>query len=129
MTYGGFKDKVVSTLTLFSSFSTLLCCALPALLVALGAGAVMAGVVSTVPQLVIISRHKPEVFTFAGAMLLLSAFMQWRNRHAACPADPFQAKACLRLRKYSAIIFRISLVAYMTGFFFAFVAPSVMHHY
>lgn len=128
MTYHGFKDKAVSTLTLFSSFSTLLCCALPALLVALGAGAVMAGVVSTIPQLVIVSRHKPEVFTFAGVMLAISAFMQGRNRYAACPTDPVKAKACLRLRKYSVVIFWISLAAYLTGFFFAFVAPYIMQH-
>lgn len=128
MTYNSFKDKALSTLTLFSSFSTLLCCALPALLVALGAGAAMAGIVSTVPQLVLVSHHKPIVFTFAGVMLSLSAFMQWRNRSAACPIDPLQAKACLRLRKYSLIVFCVSITAYLTGLFFAFAAPYVMQH-
>jgi len=122
MTYDGFKDKVVSTVTLLSSFSTLLCCALPALLVALGAGAVMAGIVTTVPQLVIVSEHKSAVFTFAGLMLALSAFMQCRNRRAACPIDPVQADACLKLRKYSAIVFYVSLIAYLTGLFFAYFA-------
>jgi len=75
-----FKNRILATLTLFSSVSTLLCCALPALLVSLGAGAVMAGLVSTVPQLIIISRHKPTVFIIAGLLLVLSGFIQWRNR-------------------------------------------------
>lgn len=122
MTYGGIKHHLTHTLTLFSTFSTLLCCALPAFLVALGAGSVMASLVSAVPQLVIVSRHKPAVFIFAGVMLSLSAFMQWRNRYAACPVDPFKAKACLRLRKISVIVFCISLTAYLTGIFFTFFA-------
>lgn len=126
MTYGGIKHKVTHTLTLFSSFSTLLCCALPALFVALGAGSVMAGLVSAVPQLVVVSRHKPIVFIFAGTMLTLSAFMQWRNRRMACPIDPVQARTCMRVRKYSAIVFCISLTAYATGIFFTFIAPHLM---
>lgn len=128
MTYGGIKHKITHTLTLFSSFSTLLCCALPALLVALGAGSVMAGLVSAVPQLVIVSRHKPIVFIFAGTMLTLSAFMQWRNRRMACPIDPVKAKSCMRLRKVSAIVFYISLTAYLTGIFFTFFAKYLIRH-
>lgn len=122
MTYSGIKDKAVSTLTLFSCFGTLLCCALPALLVALGAGSVMAGLVAAVPQLTVVSKHKPAVFIFAGVMLSLSAFMQWRNRYAACPIDPVKARICMRLKKYSAIVFGISLTAYLTGIFFTYFA-------
>lgn len=126
MTYNGSKDRFISILTLFSSFSTLLCCALPALFVALGAGAVMAGVVSTVPQIVLVSHHKPAVFIFAGTMLAISGFTQWRNRTAACPADPVKAEACSRLRKYSLLVFSVSLAIYVTGLFFTFIAPRVM---
>lgn len=126
MIYGDIKHKITHTLTLLSSFSTLLCCALPALLVALGAGSVMAGVISTVPQLTVVSRHKPVVFIFAGVMLSLSALMQWRSHRAACPIDPVQANACLRLRKYSAIVFGISLAAYLTGLFFAYFAKYLV---
>jgi len=46
------RNAIVQTLTLFGSLGTLLCCALPALLVSLGAGAVMASLVTNVPQLV-----------------------------------------------------------------------------
>lgn len=122
MIYESFKDRTISTLTLFSTFSTLLCCALPALLVALGAGSVMAGLISIVPQLAIISEHKGIVFVFAGIMLSLSAFTQWKNRNAACPIDPAKARACANLKKISRIIFGISLTAYLVGVFFAYIA-------
>ncbi len=118
--------KVIHTLTLFSSFSTLICCALPALFVALGAGATLAGLVSNVPQLVWVSEHKIALFTFAGCMLTLSGIMRWRNRNAPCPIEPDKAEACDRLRKASNIVFIISLVIYSTGFFFAFIAPKIL---
>lgn len=59
----------VTWVTLATSASTLLCCALPALLVTLVAGAVLASAVSVFPQLVWVSEHKVEVFVLAGAML------------------------------------------------------------
>ena len=68
------KTKHISLLTLFSSGGTLICCALPALLVSLGAGAVMASVVSSVPQIVWFSEHKLGVFIFAGVMLAISVY-------------------------------------------------------
>ena len=68
------RNSVLHTLTIFSSVGTLVCCALPALLVSIGAGAVMASLVSAVPQLVWISEHKIPLFVFAGLLLLIRAF-------------------------------------------------------
>jgi len=117
--------KVIHTLTLFSSFSTLFCCALPALFVALGAGATLAGLVTNFPQLVFISEHKIALFIFAGCMLTLSGTMRWRNRNAPCPIEPDKAKACGRLKKISGIVFFFSLTVYLIGVFFAFIAPKI----
>ena len=80
-------------LTILSSFSTLVCCALPAALVSIGAGAALASVVTAVPQLVWLSEHKIQLFAFAGIMLVLSGVSAYRNRKAPCPADPMQASA------------------------------------
>jgi len=113
-------------LALFGSFSTLLCCALPALLVSIGAGAAVIGLVSAVPQLVWLSEHKIPLFIFAGVMIALSGLLRWSNLNATCPADPEQAKACRRLRRVSAWIFYFSLTMYTTGVFFAFIAPPLM---
>tara|TARA_B100001094_G_scaffold182696_1_gene177140 strand:+ start:1985 stop:2311 length:327 start_codon:yes stop_codon:yes gene_type:complete len=106
---------------------TLLCCALPALLVTLGMGAALAGFVGAVPWITAVSAYKGIVFVVAGVLLALSAFIQWRGRNAPCPVDPLQGKACSRLRKISWIILKCSILIYMTGFFFAFIAVHVFY--
>ncbi|MBS0278109.1 MAG: hypothetical protein JSR81_10835 [Proteobacteria bacterium] len=117
-----FHRKALHTVALFGSFSTLFCCALPALFVALGAGAAFAGIVSTVPQLIWLSEHKIWLFGFAGTMLTLSAVSRYLTRNAPCPADPAKRKSCKRLRRISLGVFCFSLSLYMTGFYFAFLA-------
>jgi hypothetical protein len=115
----------LEALTIRTSFSTLLCCARPALLVSIGAGAALASVVTAVPQLVWLSEHKISLFGFAGLMLTLSGVSAYRNRKAPCPTDPVQAKSCMRLRRWSARIFYFSAMAYVTGFFFAFLLSRI----
>ncbi len=115
-------SSLVSTLALFGSFSTLFCCALPALFVALGAGAALGGLVSNVPQLIWLSEHKVALFLFAACMLTFSGLMRWKSRYAPCPADPAQARSCRRLRRVSLAVFTFSLAMYAIGFYFAFVA-------
>lgn len=107
-------------LSLFGSFSTLLCCALPAFLVALGAGATLAHFLSYVPQLIWISEHKGFVFVMAAVMLVLAGASQWRARRLPCPLDPVQAKACARTRLWSRAIYFFSLTLYAVGATFAF---------
>lgn len=117
---------IVSTIALFGSFSTLFCCALPALLVSIGAGAAVIGLVSTFPQLIWLSEHKVALFIFAGIMLTLSGTMRYLTRNAPCPADPAKAKACMRMRRFSLGIFLFSLAMYCVGFYFAFIAAKLM---
>jgi hypothetical protein len=119
------QHTVLPTLSLFTSMGTLVCCALPALLVTLGMGAALAGFVGTAPWITVLSTYKEWVFAGAGIMLVLSAFMQWRGWHAPCPADPAKAKACMRLRKISWAIFIFSMIIYLVGFFFAFLASGL----
>lgn len=114
-----------SWFALFASSGTLICCALPALLVAIGAGAALSSLVATVPGLVWISEHKEVVFGFAGVMLGISGVMQWRNRFAPCPADPALGQACMRARKASLRIYLLSLAIFVAGGWFAFVQPSI----
>ena len=120
------RNALINTLALFGSASTLVCCALPALFVSLGAGAALIGLTTAVPQLVWLSEHKIGLFGFAAVMLTLSGFMQWRNQYAPCPVEPGAAKACLRLRRISAGIFFVSVTLFIIGFFFAFVAAGMM---
>jgi hypothetical protein len=110
-------------ISLFTSTGTLICCALPALLVALGAGAALSTLVATVPGLVWVSEYKEAVFGVAGVMLAISGWLQWRGRYAPCPVDPAQRDACLRTRKTSARVYLVSVAVYAVGGWFAFVQP------
>ena len=109
--------------SLFAASGTLVCCAIPALLVALGAGAVLSSVVTAVPQLVWLSEHKAGVFAFAGAMLAISGALQWRNRFAPCPIDLRLRQACLRTRSLSLKVYVLSVAVFAIGGWFAFVQP------
>jgi hypothetical protein len=115
------RERILAFLSLFSSASTLVCCALPALFVALGAGATLAGLVSNLPWLVFLTEHKAAVFALAGLLLALAGYLQWKNRHAPCPVDPVLAGACMRLRGISRIILVFSALIYIIGFAFAYV--------
>ena len=121
-----FRTLVLEILAILSSFSTLVCCALPVALVSIGAGAALASVVTALPQLVWLSEHKLPLFAFAGLMLVLSGVSAYRNHNAPCPADPAQAKSCMRLRRWSERIFYFSAVLYVIGFFFAFLLSRII---
>ena len=115
--------KFANILSLFTSGSTLICCALPATLVAIGSAATLASLVSTFPQLIWISEHKLLVFGLAGAMLAIAGYLQWQARNAPCPADPKLAAVCTKTRKNALRIYWLSVGIYLVGAFFAFIAP------
>jgi hypothetical protein len=108
---------------LLASSATLVCCVLPAVLVALGAGAALAGLVTAVPQLIWLSEHKPWVFTIAGILLGVSGIALWAGRRAPCPAEPELARSCRRLRRISAMLYAAALGSFLLGAAFAFVLP------
>jgi hypothetical protein len=112
--------------TLLASTTTLVCCVLPAVLVSVGAGAVLVGLVSAFPQLVWLSEHKAMVFGLAGLLLALSGAMIWRARSLPCPVDPVAARSCTRLRRISGWLYLVSLVAFAVGAVFAFLLPALM---
>jgi hypothetical protein len=120
----GLKNvKFANILSLFTSGSTLICCALPATLVAIGSAATLASLVSSFPQLIWISEHKALVFSLAGAMLTIAGYLQWRARNAPCPVDAALAAVCAKTRKNALLIYWLSVAIFAVGAFFAFVAP------
>lgn len=118
--------KRLNLLSLFTSGSTLICCALPATLVAIGSVATLTSLISHFPQLIWVSEHKPLVFGVAGVMLLLAGIMQWRARALPCPADAQLARLCMQMRRQSLWIYGFSVIVFLIGSFFAFVAPLLM---
>jgi len=112
-----------SVATLFATSGTLVCCAIPAVLVTLGAGAALSSLVSVFPQVVWLSEHKEALFAVSGAALALSGWIQWKNRTAPCPVDPALRDACLRTRAMSRRVYFVSIGFYIVGGWFAFVQP------
>ena len=119
------RNVILSAATLLSSVGTLLCCVLPAILVALGAGAALAGLVTAIPQLVWLSEHKPLVFGTACALLIVSGGASWYSQTLPCPTEPLAAQSCKRLRRINAALYCIALVSFALGLTFAFVLPGV----
>ena len=113
-------------LSLFTSTGTLICCALPALLVSIGAGAVMAGLIEAVPQITWLGKNKELVFSIAAGMIAVAGAWQWHARSLPCPVDPAQARACTRARRISWIVWWISVGAFVIGAFFAFFAAGLL---
>jgi len=124
-----FRDGLVSALiSMMTSSSTLICCALPALLVAIGAGSTLASLVGALPMLVVWSANKVLVFGGAGLMLLVAGGAQYRARLAPCATDATLARVCQRTRRTSRWLYAISVATYCVGVTFAFVLPQMRVH-
>jgi mercuric ion transport protein len=90
---GKASSSVLSYFSLFTSVGTLLCCALPSLLVLAGSGASVASTLSALPRLVTLSRHKQWTFALSGILIALSFVNMYyiapRLRANACtPENP-----------------------------------------
>ena len=115
------RNVGVAVGSLIASSATLVCCVLPAVFVSLGAGAVVAGLVTAVPQLVWLSQHKVGVFATAAVLLVASGLMILNARRLPCPIDPVAARSCTRLRRISAWLYWVSASSLVLGATFAFV--------
>src|SRR3954454_1102120 len=121
---------VLSYLSLFTSFGTLLCCALPSLLVLLGLGATVASFLAAAPWLVTLSRHKMWVFVVAGLLIggnLLYVYVlapRLQVNGAACPADA--PEACVAASRFSRIVLWTSATIYGAGVFSAYVLGPLL---
>ncbi|MFH6983333.1 hypothetical protein [Marinoscillum luteum] len=116
------KDDFVSIASLFTSVSTLLCCALPSLLVAVGMGAVVAGMVSDFPALIWLSKYKEWTFLGAGILIGFNFWLFYgRKRDQACEIDEFGNETpCDTAARWSKIILWISFGLYTLGLFSAY---------
>jgi len=124
-----FKTDVLSILSLFTSFSTLICCALPALLVTLGMGAVLAGIFSSIPFIVTLSNYKELTFVIAASLIGLNFFLVYRKRKEdeACeiPEEGVET-ACHTASRWTKTILWISAGMLIIGFFMAYLALPLM---
>lgn len=103
-------------ITLFIASGTLLCCALPILLVTLGFGAMVASLNYNIPGLIFLAENKVWTLTISAMLLMLLAWVVWRpNQH--CPTDSKLAEICQKSKLWNKRIFWISSVIWIIGFF------------
>ncbi len=132
MTTAAKDNRLLSVLSLFASFGTLFCCALPSLLVVLGLGATVASVLSNVPWLVALSRHKPWVFAFSGLMIAGNLYYVYRlaprlqARALACSIDD---PRCRIAGRFSRSVLWISAAIWVAGFAVAFALGPILSRF
>ena len=95
------KSAKLGIISLVASSSTLICCALPAMFVAIGAGATFASLTSTFPQLIIISQYKVPISIITLIILLFAGVFIKKSDSIPCPVDPDLRDICLKTRKNS----------------------------
>lgn len=124
------RRGALSYLSLFTSLSTLLCCALPSLFVLFGLGATVASVLSEAPWLVSMSRHKHWVFLVAGLLIaanfiyLYTVAPKVQAKKGSC--DPSDPAACQTASRFSRIVLWCSAVLYLIGCFTAYLLGPIL---
>ena len=128
-----FSGGVFSYLSLFTSLGTLLCCALPSLLVLFGLGATVASVLVETPWLVALSHHKNWVFLIAGILIgsnfvyVYTVAPRLQARRGAC--DPNDPAACQIVSRFSRIVLWCSATLYLIGCFSAYVLGRILIYF
>ena len=123
------RAALLNYFSLFSSFSTLLCCALPSVLVLLGMGTAVASLLTAAPWLVTVSRHKIWTFSIAGVLIAMSFVMTYliapRLRQGEiCEAD--DPTTCAEVSKVGRILLWGSAVIWSCGFFVAYLLGPIL---
>jgi len=119
------QRRLFAYLSLFSSLGTLLCCALPSLLVLFGLGATVAAFLTVAPWLVALSRHKAWVFAGAGALIAVNFVYVYRfaphvrTQTVSCPPDD-PSLACETADRVGRAMLWLSAVIYIVGFLTAY---------
>ena len=109
---------------LLTSSSTLICCALPILLVSLGLGAVSASLFASFPFLVTLAQYKVWMFAGSGVVLVLAAWFLYRPGRV-CPADPNLALQCEFTHRWNIRFFWLAAAIWMLGFAAAYLALPI----
>jgi len=124
----GLEQRKWGWVLLFTSTTTLICCALPILLVSIGFGAVSAALFSNLPFLVDVAQHKAWLFAGSGAMLMLAGVVLYRPGRT-CPTDPALAAKCEAADRWNRGFFNISAGLWAIGFIAAYFSLPLLGLY
>ncbi len=119
-------EKAANFFSLFASSSTLICCALPAIFVALGAGASFASLITIFPFLITLSQYKLYITMFAVIMLIIAGYANYVNANLPCPADPELGRLCMETRRKSKFIYFLSTGIFIFATAFTYLVPNFL---
>ena len=114
------KESLLPFFGLFTSISTILCCALPIILVTLGMGAVFASLTASFPFITWLAEKSIYLFTIATILLLIGGYFIF-IKPQNCPADKKLAKMCDKTKTFNKIIWWISVIILAISFFFKYI--------
>jgi len=114
------KESLLSFFGLFTSISTILCCALPIILVTLGMGAVFANLTASLPFITWLAERSLYLFTIATNLLLIGGYFIF-IKPQTCPADKKLAEICNKTKKFNKIVWWMSVIILATSFFFKYI--------
>ncbi|MGB1868181.1 MAG: hypothetical protein ACPH64_03160 [Porticoccaceae bacterium] len=120
------QDRAANFFSLFASTSTLICCALPAIFVALGAGASFASLLGIFPFLIVLSQYKIAISLFALTMILIAGVVNYKTARMPCPIDPELGRICLQTRQRSRRVYYASTGIFICASIFTYIVPNFL---
>jgi hypothetical protein len=125
------EHPLLAYLSLFTSLGTLVCCALPSLLVLFGLGATVASFLSAAPWLVTLAQHRIWVFTVSGALIAgdflyiywLSPRLKVQGQACSVADGP---TACATATRISRVALWVAIGIYAIGFFTAYLLGPIL---
>ena len=123
------RAALLNYFSLFGSFSTLICCALPSVLVLLGMGTAVASLLSAAPWLVSLSRHKIWTFSIAGMLITASFVMTYvvaPRLRIGENCDANDPSTCGEVSRVSRFVLWASALIWSGGFFVAYLLGPIL---
>jgi mercuric ion transport protein len=114
------KESLLPFFGLFTSISTILCCALPIILVTLGMGAVFASLTASFPFITWLAERSIYLFAIATILLLVGGYFIF-IKPQTCPSDKKLAEICNKTKKFNKIIWWVSVIILAISFFFKYI--------
>lgn len=118
-------SRLAGFATLFTSMSTLLCCALPATVAMLAGGSAVIAMTSAFPWLIPLSRQKDWIFLVAGIMLLFNGILLFRPKGAvACAISG--GSGCEAAGRFTIVVFYFSTALVAIGAFISYALVPIL---
>ena len=120
------RNNSANFLSLLASSATLICCALPAFFVFVGAGASFASLITIFPFIMALSHYKTYVSLFALLMISIAGYTNFKSYYLPCPTDPELGNACMQMRKKSRYAFFCSVGLFLIASTFNYIIPRLI---